>query len=562
MRFPDRLAISVQSSEACAMAVVDPDFAAVAEAVRRKDRPLAINLAARALKRGSNHPLVLVLAAEGLEERGATAQALDLLRAATRAAPNNRVAWMRLASLLARQGDFEEAAAAFDAVLANDPESFGALMGAGEMRLQLRDPATAERHYRRAAEVAPHAGAPLAVLAVIAAQNRNVAEARGLAARAAAITPGILGAEMAVARADILEGAPALAEARLTALLARPELDQENRAGVLDVRAEALDTLGRADEAFADYEARNAIALRINTPRFGGDTADRLPGIARRLAAFMVAQPEEAWRGPSGEDAIGRKTVRRHVFLLGFPRSGTTLLERVLAGHPGAETLEEMNHLIASTSPLRGDAGWRRLTNLTEAEADACRETYWSLVRKNLGGDLSDKILVDKLPLHTLDLPMIAKLFPDARILFAVRDPRDVVLSCYRRRFLVNAAMFEFLTLRGAADFYDAAMSLAATARARLPLNIHEVRHEAVITDFDGEVGAILDFIGADWNPMVRDFADRVGGHIRTPSYSQLARGLNADGVGQWRRYERQMARVIDILEPWVGRFGYPATSG
>ena len=542
------------------MAVVDPDFAAVAEAVRRKDRPLAINLAARALKRGSSHPLVLVLAAEGLEERGAAAQALDLLRAATRAAPNNRVAWMRLAPLLARRGEFEEAAGAFDAVLANDPDSFGALMGAGEMRLQLREPDAAERHYRRAAEVAPHAAAPLAVLAVIAAQNRDVAEARALAARAAAITPGILGAEMAVARADMLEGAPALAEARLTALLRRPDLDQENRAGVLDVRAEALDALGRADEAFLDYEARNAIALRLNAPRFGDDTAGRLPGVARRLAAFLAAQPDEAWRGLAGDDAIGRQTVRRHVFLLGFPRSGTTLLERVLAGHPGAVTLEEVNHLIAATSPLRGEAGWRRLASLTAAEADACREIYWSVVRKSLGGDLSHKILVDKLPLHTLDLPMIAKLFPDARILFAVRDPRDVVLSCYRRRFLVNAAMFEFLTLPGAADFYDAAMSLAATARARLSLNIHDVRHEAVITDFDGEVGAILDFIGADWDPTVRDFADRVGGHIRTPSYSQLARGLNADGVGQWRRYERQMAPVIDVLEPWVDRFGYRAT--
>src|ERR1700693_5831422 len=100
------------------MTAVDPDYAAVADAVRRQDRPLAINLAARALKRGVNHPLVLVLAAEGLEERGNTEQALDLLRAATRAAPKNKVAWMRLAPLLARLRKFEEAATAFDAALA------------------------------------------------------------------------------------------------------------------------------------------------------------------------------------------------------------------------------------------------------------------------------------------------------------------------------------------------------------------------------------------------------------------------------------------------------------
>jgi hypothetical protein len=310
----------------------------------------------------------------------------------------------------------------------------------------------------------------------------------------------------------------------------------------------------------ADYEARNAIELRRNASRFPADSAERLPGIARRFSAFVAEAADGPLRIPAGEDSIGRRSVRRHVFLLGFPRSGTTLLEKVLGGHPDAVALEEINHLIAATLQLRGDSGWRRLASLTPVEADGCREAYWSLVRSSLGGDLSDKILVDKLPLHTLDLPMIAKLFPEARILFAVRDPRDVVLSCYRRRFDVNAAMFEYLTMSGAAEFYDAAMNLAVTCRARLPLTVHEVRHEAVIEAFDREIGAILDFIGADWNPAVRGFADRVGGHMRTPSYSQLARGLNADGVGQWRRYARHMAPVLPTLEPWVARFGYPPT--
>jgi tetratricopeptide (TPR) repeat protein len=542
------------------MAAEDPDYAAVAEAVRRQDRPLAINLAARALKRGHSHPLVLVLAAEGLEGKGHAAQALDLLRAATRAAPRNRVAWMRLAALLARERRFEEAAAAFDAVLVIDPNSFGALMGAGEMRLQLLDATTAERHYRRAAEVEPGAAAPLAVLAVVAAQNRNIEEARELAARAATITPGVLGAELAIARADLLEGAPALAEARLTPLLGRADLDDENRAGVLDLRAEALDAQGDTEEAFADYEARNAITLRLHAPRFGGDPADRLPGITRRLTDFMAAEDSETWSASPGEDMLGRKIVRRHVFLLGFPRSGTTLLEKVLAGHPDAVILEEASHLIAATLPLRGRAGWRRLTTLSQSEAHPCRESYWRLVRESLGDDLSGKVLVDKLPLHTLDLPIIAKLFPDARILFALRDPRDVVLSCYRRRFEVNPAMYEFLTLAGAADFYDAAMSLAEAARGRLPLILREVRNESVIADFDGEVAGILEFIGADWDPAVRDFAGRVGGQTRTPSYSQLARGLNADGVGQWRRYEPQVAPILPVLEPWVARFDYQAT--
>jgi len=540
------------------LTTADPEFAAVAEAVRRQDRPLAINLAARALKRGHSHPLILVLTAEGLESRGQFAQALDLLRAATRAAPRHRVAWMRLAALLARDGKFVEAAAAFDRVLALDPDHFAALMGAGEMRLHLRDGDGAERHYRRAAEVSPQSAAPLAVLAVLVAQKRDAVQARDLARRAEALSPGIVGAELALARADLLDGSPVLAEARLTLLLGRTDVDDETRAGVLDVRAEANDAMGRAEEAFADYEARNAIQLRIHAPRFGGEAAKRLPEVARRLTAWLGRGADEAWRTRAGEDLIGRKVARRHVFLLGFPRSGTTLLEKVLAGHPQAVTLEEVNHVAAAGLELRDEGGWSRLEALSAAEADACRRTYWRLVRDSLGAAFPDKILVDKLPLHTLDLPLISKLFPDARILFALRDPRDVVLSCYRRRFQVNAAMFEFLTLSGAVDFYDAVMSLATVARAILPLEVHEVRHEAVIADFDREVGAILAFIGAEWDPAVRDFAGRVGGHMKTPSYAQLARGLNADGVGQWRRYERQMAPILERLEAWVARFGYP----
>jgi tetratricopeptide (TPR) repeat protein len=538
------------------MTVVDRDYLAVANAVRSQDRRLALNLAARALKRGSSHPLVLVLAAEGLETRGQAAPALNLLRAATEAAPKNRVAWMRLAALLAKEQEFGEAAAAFNAVLALDPDSYPALMGAGEMSLLLRDPESAEKYYRRAAEVAPVAPAPIAVLAVMAAQKRNVAEARALAQRAGELAPGILGSEMALARADLLEGAHDLAIDRVTRLIGQPGLDDENRAGALDLRAEAFDGLGRADEAFADYEARNALLLRVSAPKFGGP-AESLPDSTRRLASLLDNVEGRELFSSMDVSASNRQAARGHVFLLGFPRSGTTLLEKALAGHPDALVLEEFNYLMAAAPDLRGAAGWARLQALTEPEAGACRETYWRLAKDRLGGEMSDRILIDKLPLHTLDLPLIARLFPNAKILFAVRDPRDVVLSCFRRRFQVNAAMFEFLTLSGAADFYDAAMTLGMTARTMLSLRSREVRHEAVIADFDQEVGEILDFIGADWNAEVRNFADRVQGHMRTPSYSQLARGLNADGVGQWQRYERHLAPVLGVLAPWIARFGY-----
>ena len=168
---------------------------------------------------------------------------------------------------------------------------------------------------------------------------------------------------------------------------------------------------------------------------------------------------------------------------------------------------------------------------------------------------------MDKLPLpHTTRaLPLIAKLFPDAKILFALRDPRDVVLSCFRRRFQINAAMYEFLTLEGAARYYDQVMGLAKLYRSLLPLKVVEVRHEDMVADFDGEMAKVLDFIGVGWDDAVRGFAERARERAVTPSDPQLARGLNADGVGQWRRYGPQIAPVSEWLEPWAQYFGYPA---
>ena len=178
-------------------------------------------------------------------------------------------------------------------------------------------------------------------------------------------------------------------------------------------------------------------------------------------------------------------------------------------------------------------------------------------VRETLGGAPSDRVLVDKLPLHTLSLPVIAKLFPDARILFALRDPRDVVFSCFRRRFRMNAAMFEFLRLEDAAAYYDCVMRLAALCRERMPLALLEVRHEDMVGDFEATLRRVLGFIELDWNPAVAGFADRRGADPRTPSDVQLRRGLNAEGIGQWRRYAGPLAAVQRTLAPWVARFGY-----
>jgi hypothetical protein len=132
------------------------------------------------------------------------------------------------------------------------------------------------------------------------------------------------------------------------------------------------------------------------------------------------------------------------------------------------------------------------------------------------------------------------------------------VLSCFRRRFGMNAGMYQLLTLDGAAAYYDAIMRLSELYSDLLPRPRHEVRYESLVEDFEGTARAACDFLGLEWHEAMRDFAAKARSRgISTPSAAQVARGLNREGQGAWRRYREQMAPVLPLLDPWVRRFGY-----
>lgn len=513
----------------------------------------------RPLSKVFDEPLVLLIVAEEAEEHGRAEEVLRLLRRAADIAPEEPDVWHRLGGVLVRQGQWADGLAAFRTALRLHPDFVAALIGAGSASFRLGGLTAAEEYFRRAAALVPSAAEPVAALAALAARRNRPEDARSLAERALALNPGMITAELAIGRADLLDGLPDATRARMDALLVRSDLSDDDRVAALDRRAEAFDALDRTAEAFADYDARNAVLREVSAPRIAQAGDERRVEQASRLIGYFSRAAAEPWRSAAGQDAIGRAAAGGHAFLLGFPRSGTTLLERVLSAHPRIVALEEVDHLgRVGQQWLTDDLALDHLANLPRPEADAARQAYWRGVRETLGGDLSGKLVVDKLPLHTVALPVISKLFPDARILFALRDPRDVVLSCFRRRFLINSAMFEFLRLGDATRYYDRVMTLAHLYREVLPLRLLEVRHERMVVQFEAAVRDVLEFVGLDWDPAVSHFSENRRADPRTPSDVQLSRGLNADGVGQWRRYRTQLAPILPILESWVTRLGYP----
>jgi tetratricopeptide (TPR) repeat protein len=389
-----------------------------------------------------------------------------------------------------------------------------------------------------------------AALGSIASHRGQHAEAREWAGRTLDIVPGFPDAVLALSAAELAAGNHAAAERRLRDVINDSRASSTDRARATGLLADVFDAGGRYQEAFETYEAGNRSWRQIYR-RFESSNA---LGYARALTAALDSVEPGGW----GDSPDTRGAAAGHVFLIGFPRTGTTLVEVVLDGSPRVASLEEHELLAPGVLAfMREPANFDALARADSAALNALRESYWRSVRA-AGVDVAGKVFVDKHPLNTLKLPLIARLFPQAKILFAVRDPRDVVLSCFRRRFQMNPSMYEFLTLPGAAAFYAAVMQFGETARRKLNLQWHEIRYEKLIVDFDLQMRGICDYVGLEWQASMGEFASRVQGREHaTPSTAQLSRGLITSATAQWRHYESQLAGVLPTLAPWIERWGY-----
>jgi hypothetical protein len=171
----------------------------------------------------------------------------------------------------------------------------------------------------------------------------------------------------------------------------------------------------------------------------------------------------------------------------------------------------------------------------------------------------SETTLVDKFPLHLNKAPLIHRLFPEARIILALRHPCDAVLSCFITNFRLNHAMANFLDLTHAATVYDLSFGLFEKARAIMPLRVHPIRYENVVDDSRAELGPLFDFLGLDWHDGVLDHRETAAmrGIISTASYAQVTEPLYKRAAGRWQRYRKHLEPVLPVLAPWAERYGY-----
>ena len=527
----------------------------VFDAVRAGDIPKAQRLAVHARANGIEHPILLNLVALDHEQHGRFDEALANLRRAHFLAPKDFSILNACGLCLARMERHAEARQCFDQVIALNPDFGPGWFNLAAALERLGEKAAAAEAYGKAAALNPENVQAWANLAFLAARRGDAEETRRNAERALALQPGHPTASLALA--DVEMAQPEKAERRLRMLLDQP-LGHFDEALAFGQLGDALDALDRPAEAFEAYAQSNAIFRREVSDRYERPGMRELPETLAWLTDWAAGLSAARWRGGRAPATSGGGE-RAHIFLVGFPRSGTTLAETALTNHPDVVSLEERFTLETGAMRFLVDRrGVRALETASDFVLAPSREDYWARVRQ-YGVDPTDKIFIDKNPFNTLKLPLIYKLFPNAKVIFCLRDPRDVVLSCFRRRFNINGSTFEFLDLQSAAENYDATMRLADILREKQDLPEHALVYERMVEDFSGTLRKACEFIGADWRDDLLDVAARGRrGDVASASSAQIARGLFTDGVGQWRRYRDQMKPVAGLLAPWVRRYGYP----
>lgn len=504
----------------------------IAIALRAANYEEAARLADSVLALGMHHPMVYNARALALQQKGEYREALVEFSRARGLAPNDPHLLIAIGVCFTNLGSPNEAVQAFDGAIALDPKNAQPHFRKGWTLEMLGEHAKAQAEYEKTIALDANHAEALGSLAGLRAVAGAVDDAQALAERALALVPGQPTANVALGTVAFAKKDFVGAEVHFRTALNDPHLTLRARAIVHGLLADALDGQGRAAEAFEAYRFEKNEIRKLYAQNYVGQARPR--EFADRISDFIRLSPQQSWTSKTTPSSA---PARAHVFLVGFPQSSNPQIGSALAAHPQVSVLERDILPDLSEIYLTNDAGLQRLSLLPEADVEAARKTYWQRVRE-AGLTVEDRVVVDAQPLNALKLPLIAKLFPDAKVVILLRDPRDVVLSCYRSHFAMNTVNFEFLTPESATEFYEAVMRIVAAGREKLALHEHVVRFE----DGDAGIADLCGFIGVDNAPVA----------------AARLRPLQSESTLGWRGYRESLRFVIPQLRSWAETFGYP----
>lgn len=478
------------------------------------DMPGACNCLEQALQLDGRDPALLGAYALVLFRAWRLEEAEKAARAALGLSPGLSDVLNVLGSILWRRGDISAARDCFEQILRQQPEHSGALGN----------------------------------LALLEEQSNHVEEAGRMAEQGLARNPQDVSLRMV--RGRCLRRRGEFAEAREV-------FDGLSRGGTPALRRDAeyelascSDALGDADAAYAHAERANELARQIAPHTL--KEAREFTAMIQRLQNRFTPEWIAAWQ------AIPGNAGALPAFLVGFSRSGTTLMDSMLGAHPDIRVLEERateQAMVAVLDRLPGsypDA----LRNLTSGQQAAVTQAY--LHAAGAAAEHGQRLL-DKSPFMTVHLGLVQRVFPGAPIVFMARHPCDVLWSCFMTNLELNSGTAHFTRLDSSVDLYCSVMALWQRYREVLPLNCHLVRYEDLLDAPATVLRKVLGFLGLPWSEQVLRYTEHVftRGNINSASYAQVSRPLYKTSRDRWRRYRKYLEPFFPQLQPWCELFGY-----
>lgn len=428
---------------------------------------------------------------------GAPADALPLWQQVVDARPGDMDARLKLGETLSRLALHDEAVASYRNALSRFADSADLWMALAQAEEDAGHKSAAREAYLRAASLEPDWALPVS---------------------------GLLGLQ----RGD----APPELVARARAMQRDRQLSDPERAQLGYALGKVLDGLGQYPAAMASWHDANAARRRM----IGAHDRDQLERHVQRLREIFDAGFFKS-RGLAGSDD------ERPVFVVGMPRSGTTLTEQIIAAHPQAFGCGELPDIPLALTSLRGRWPEAALTLDSGFLRQQARRWLQSASRSAPG---DARRLVDKNPLNYYNLGLVALLFPHARVVWCRRDPRDIALSIYSENFSLDS--------RFATDLGDIGHAIAMQVRLMrhwqsvLPLPILALEYESLVESPESEARRLIDFAGLPWNPACLDFHRSKRG-VQTPSRWQVREPIHRRSSGRWRHYADDLA-ALDTGEP------------
>ena len=489
--------------------------------------------------------------ARGLLAKSNFFQVLPVYQRLVQRFPHQAQIWFEYGCAAGGAGQMDLADRAWRQAVKLEPRNGELMLQIGHQCQNLRQSQMARTWFEQAAAVDPMAINPRIGLAILLEQNHRFAEARAIIESCLAIDPRDEQGRYFAAFLNRRENKIEEAERQLRDLITSEPRHQYVQYASRYELAEIFNLTGRFDEAMQLLLEAKSLQRRLGSIEALLQEYDQGAGRYRHSTLELPKDILRTWAREFPDRA--REPVPRMAFLGGHPRSGTTLLEQILGAHPEVAALDEPNAFTMIACKL-----FNASPQLSAARLNIVRLRYLEAIQREWGGNIEGKLLLDKNPSPTARLRIWLRVFPELRVIIALRDPRDVVVSCYFQNILLNVINVNFLSLERTARHYANLMDVWLAVRQWEGLAWTETRYEDVVADLEKEGRRVTEFLGLGWDEAQGRFHEKSSKkQMYSPTYHDASQPVYARSVARWRAYEKYLGPILPILEPYCRALGY-----